>query len=110
MTEFVPIQTEKLTGHHPNDIIVIYSKYEDLENKNLNPEFIGKYVPQWLVTDYVNSRRGISLPMSQPILCTYKQMYSMGRENMGKYCKGKINRILFYYSKTIISINDMTPF
>jgi len=75
---FIPIHTTKLRGHHPNDLIIIYSKYQDLETKELNPEFMGKYVAQWFATDYVNDKRGISMPVSTPLLFTYEQMANVG--------------------------------
>lgn len=49
---YTPIHTNKLRGHKHNDLIVIYSKFEELLPNNENKEAVGLLIPQWFGTDH----------------------------------------------------------
>lgn len=108
----IPVHTENLKGHHENDIIIIYSKYEDLFpiKENQDPNALGLLVPQWFGTDCVNERRGVFLPTNEPIICTYKEMEEMGRKGLSEMINGKLRKAIFLYKSNPISINGMQPF
>lgn len=109
MKAFTPNHTQKLRRHHPNDIIIIYSKYEDVKDDN-HPDYVSKFFPQWVGTDYVNDRTGITIPLNELILCTYPQMANLATKYISQVCNSKVRKILFYYSPTVIVINNMEPF
>jgi hypothetical protein len=108
---YQPTITTKLRGHGPNDLIIIYSKFEDLISKERHIESaLGKYIPQWFGIDYQTETSGITIPADQITICTYEQMEEFGRKMMKGVVKGKIAKVLFYYSDSILAVNDMDPF
>jgi len=116
MADIVPEHTTNaLSGHHENDLIIIYSKYEDLawDPAEQEPDKMGLYIPQWFTIDCVRDTRGISCSSGIPTLClSYRQMEEMGRKTVERMpIKAfKIRKVLFYYTKETISINGQDPF
>lgn len=112
--DIVPEHTDNgINGHHENDLIIIYSKYEDLLSTDIerDPTLIGKYVPQWFMTDCVSESRGISTTPNRPMLCdSYRQMEQYGCDSITRATKREIRKVLFYYSKCILKVSDVEPF
>lgn len=114
--EYNPIFTDKLNGHHPNDLIVIYMKYEDrIEdnankvNESYNKKHSGKYIPQWFSINRVDDKSSISLPASS-LICTFKEIENYGRKSMSRLVRGGVRNVLFYYSSDVINMYGMSPF
>jgi len=107
---YTAIHTDKLRGHKHNDLIIIYSKLNELFPHNTNIQASELFVPQWFGTDYVNIRRGVSVPLDKPIGCTFEQMATLGKQTMNRKVKGGVDRVLFYHTDTILSICGMRPF
>ena len=117
--KYRPVHTKRLRGHKPRDLIIIYSKYEDLISSGDSTKGKGLYIPQWIGTDYVDATKGISIPFDNIIICTYKEMADvgiimmnrklaeLGTTNIDNYCK--INRIFFFYQSRIMTISGVTP-
>ena len=107
---YTVIHTNKLNGHRHNDLIIIYSKLEELLPDNDKAQGTGLLAPQWFGTDYVNSRRGVSIPLNNIIACTFEQMATLGKQTIQRQVRGEIARVLFYHTDKIISINGMPPY
>lgn len=107
-----PLHTDKIKGHNPNDILIIYLKYEDMVKDETKRESYAKglYVPQWFATDLVSETAGIFLSTNTPTLCTYKQMEEMARNKMDRFIRGGVSAVKYYYSNTLMSINGMNSF
>ena len=105
--------TNALSGHHENDLIIIYSKYEDLLAAHItpNPAMKGKYVPQWFMTDCVSDTRGVSIAPKTATVCeNYREMATFGKESITSVTTGKVRKVLFYYSPSIIHVSGSRPF
>ena len=115
---YKPVHTKRLRGHKPRDLIIIYSKYEDLmPGDNITREEL--YIPQWIGTDYVNNKRGLSIAFDEVNICTYEEMAELGLRNINQklaelgtrsidhYCKS--NRVFFFYHDRIMAINGINP-
>jgi hypothetical protein len=102
------IHTDHLKGHDASDIIVVYSKYEDIIT---TPQVQKKlYFPQWICTDMVTETSGIWLPMPQRVACTYEEMKDLALNGLKNLVSGPFGNIKFYYQSTILVVNGTTPF
>lgn len=105
-----PEHTIKLRGHRKNDLIIIYSKYEDLVTEYQTPEAMGLNIPQWFCIDYTTMMGGISRPLPEPSICTYEKMKEEGIATMEEHYNVKIKRVLFYHAEKIFLIKNQAPF
>lgn len=112
----IPEHTDNaLSGHHPNDLIIIYSKYEDLleHDQEQNANMKGGYVPQWFMIDCVDDTRGFSTSPTKALVCqSYEQMDRFGREAIlnARTSKKNIRKVVFYYVTSVTSVSGIQPF
>lgn len=105
------IHVDQLKGHDAHDIIVVYSKYEDVITKAKEGPIPKKlYFPQWICTDMVSESSGIWLPMPQLVACTYEEMKELALLGLKDAVKGPFGPVKFYYQSNILTINGATPF
>lgn len=114
VNDIVPEHTDNaISGHHENDLIIVYSKYEDLvaDDTKRDPIHLGKFVPQWFMTDCVSDTRGVSTTPDQPTLChSYGDMAHFGTRSINRVVPDGIRKVLFYYSTCLIKVSGMEPF
>ena len=107
--KYIPEHIPFLQHQNEDDLIIVYSKYEDLL-PNSDPKCMGKFVPQWFITDYVNENRGVFIPAGKTIMCTYKEMEEFGMAQINHQLSANIKKVLFHHSERILKVNNMDPF
>lgn len=107
LKETVPEHTDEFQTKGPNDIVIIYSRFEDLFPGN--KEAVGGFIPQWVGFGIINDCSGFCNNFSrQPSVCqTYKQMTEFA---LKKLITSKIQNISFCYKNYCVTINEMSPF
>ena len=124
---YIPVHTKRLTGHKPRDLIIIYSKYEDLIlNDDNDTTGKGLYIPQWLGINYVSNNRGLTMRFDELTICTYEEMAKLGIKIMNdklaelnrrpKYHQldlksvnqdCKLDRVFFFYHNKIMALDEI---
>lgn len=104
-----PHHTSKFETINKDDIVIIYSKFEDLFPSNKQKELKGRFVPQWVGMGMINETSGFCVNFSkQPIICqSYQEMINFATKQLET---DKIGKVSFLYKKNVISINEMSPF
>lgn len=107
-----PLHTDTIRGHNYDDLIIVYSKYEEMvkDPSKRDPRAKGLYAPQWFATDLASKTTGIFIPAQTPILCTYEEMEELARKRMKSTVNCEFSTVKFYHRDTVMVVNGMDPF
>jgi hypothetical protein len=106
-------------GHNRDDLIIVYSSYEDIP---MNKEdrlalFKGRFFPQWFLTNCTDGRNAGYQPTGKdsPSLCSFQQMAAFGKMIVSKRSLGEddgvnVKNVRFFYSPKILLIHENHPF
>lgn len=107
--ERVPEHIDKFETEKKNDIVIIYSLFEDLFPNKIMPMTQGTFVPQWVGMGMIDDQSGFCVNFSKkPTVCqNYTEMTNFAFKKIGTK---NINKILFFYQNYCITINERDPF
>lgn len=107
LKEKIPEHTNDFLTKGANDIVIIYSRFEDLFPGN--KVAVGAFIPQWVGIGLSDKQHGwcINFSGTPKVLKTYNEMIEL---DMKKLRISKINRVLFYYKDSLTTINEYEPF
>lgn len=104
-----PIHTNIIKTEGDHDIVILYSKFEDMFDESEDKNMAKTFIPQWFVLGPIDDKTGICVTLADiPTVCeTFGDMLDFVFKRPGM---NGIEKVLFCYRDYIVFINKGCPF